>query len=86
MSRSLSWLCGAGVEGWIRIAASAREFVGFFDAIGVGRARLTAREAGPFTAGGDEQVGDDAQDAEELFSPVRRGNVRRRGGGSADQA
>ena len=66
--------------------AGAGGFGGLLDAVAVVPGALDRAETVTFAAGRDQQVGDVSQVLGQLISPVLRGNVRRPGGGAADQA
>jgi hypothetical protein len=68
------------------VVAGAGWFGGFFDAVVVVAGAFDRAGAGPFAAWGVEQAGDGAQQCGQRLIPVLRGNVRRTGGGAADQA
>ena len=66
--------------------AGAGGFGGLLDAVAVVPGALDRAETVTCAAGRDQQVGDVSQVLGQLISPVLRGNVRRPGGGAADQA
>ena len=68
------------------VVAGAGRFAGFLDAVAVVPGAFDGAGAGAVAAGRDQQGRYRGEQVRELVSPVLRGDVRRPGGGAADQA